>query len=69
MAITQAQLSKKIQNAMDFKSDDPEVDINEARKYLADELAEAVAQFVISRKTAITGVQPGGGTAIGTIQP
>jgi hypothetical protein len=68
MAITQAQLSKKIQDAMDFKSDDPEVDIYKARKYLADQIAEGVALFVISRKTTVAGVQSGGGTAVGIIQ-
>lgn len=68
MPITQQQLSDKIKAAMEFSSDDPDVDIEAARQHLANEIAEGVALFVIGRTTLVTGVQSGGSTATGTIQ-
>lgn len=68
MAITEAQLAAKIKAAMDFNSDDPQVNIDQARQHLADEIAQGVAEFVIGRQTLVSGVQPGGATATGIIQ-
>lgn len=66
MAITQQQLSAKIQAAMELNSDDPQVNIEAARKHLADEIAEGVAQFVIGRETVVTGTSATGGPVTGT---
>lgn len=65
-AITQQQLAAKIKEAMELNSDDPEVNIEEARKHLADEIAEGVAQFVIGRQTTVTGTSATGGAVTGT---
>ncbi|MEH6405769.1 MAG: hypothetical protein V7767_00665 [Leeuwenhoekiella sp.] len=67
MAITETQLAAKFEAALKAKSDDPNVDIEDARKHLAKELAEGVAQFVIGRETTVVGVQNGSGTTTGTI--
>lgn len=69
MPITQEQLSAKIKAAMNFHSDDPEVDIEAARQHLADEIAAGVAEFTVGRETTVVGVQTGGSTAVGTINP
>ncbi len=65
-AITQQQLAAKIKEAMELKSNDPEVNIEEARNHLADEIAEGVAQFVIGRQTTVTGTSATGGAVTGT---
>lgn len=66
MPISQAQLSAKIKAAMEFNSDDPEVDIPAARQHFADELAEAIAQFTVGRETTVTGTSANGGAVTGT---
>ncbi len=65
-AITEAQLSAKIKAVLDLKSGDPEVNIEEARQSLADELAQAIAQFVQARTTIVTGTSATGGAVTGT---
>jgi hypothetical protein len=67
MAITEQQLSARIKAALDFNSDNPEVDIPTARQQLADDIASAVNDFVVSRTVAVTGVQSGSGAVEGTI--
>lgn len=66
MPITEAQLAEKFKAALDARSGDPDVDIEEARQKLADELAEGVAQFVIGRQTTVTGTSATGGAVTGT---
>lgn len=68
MAITQQQLSDRFKAALDLKSDDPNVNIQEARQQLADDLAAAVNDFVVGRLVNVTGVQTGPGAAVGTIE-
>ncbi|GLB51700.1 hypothetical protein NBRC110019_07390 [Neptunitalea chrysea] len=70
MAITEEQLAAKFKAAFEFGSDDPNINVAEARQHLADELANGVAQFVIGRQTAVTGTSATGGavTGTGTIQ-
>lgn len=68
MPITQSQLAAKIKAALDFDSDDPDVDIEDARNHFANEIAEGIAEFTIGRSVSVVGVQTGGGTATGTIQ-
>ena len=65
-AITQVQLAAKIKSAMELNSDDPEVNIEEARNHLANEIAEGIAQFVIGRQTTVTGTSATGGAVTGT---
>lgn len=69
--ISQAELAAKIKAAMDFNSDDPEVNIEAARQHFADELAEGIAQFTVGRETSVTGTSATGGavTGTGTIKP
>ncbi|WP_435135706.1 hypothetical protein [Formosa sp. A9] len=66
MPITQEQLSAKIRQAMDIMSDNPEIDIEEARQHLADEIAAGVAEFTIGRTT--TGTASNGAAVTTTIQ-
>lgn len=66
MPISQAELAAKIKTAMDFKSDDPDVDIDEARQHLADEIAEGIAQFTVGRETTVTGTGYNGAAVTGT---
>ncbi|MFY0714132.1 hypothetical protein J1D01_10675 [Seonamhaeicola sp. NFXS20] len=66
MPISQAQLADKIEAALKYNSDDPEVDIPQARKHFANELAEAIAQFTIGRETTVTGTSATGGAVTGT---
>lgn len=65
-AITQAQLAAKIKAAFDFDSDKAGVKPEEARQRQANEIAEAVAQFVIGRTTTVTGTSATGGAVTGT---
>lgn len=65
-AITQAQLAAKIKAAFDFDSDKVGVSPAEARQRQANEIAEAVAQFVIGRETQVTGTSATGGAVTGT---
>lgn len=65
-AITEVQLSEKIKAALDLKSGEPGVNTQEARQYLADELAQAIAQFVQTRTTIVTGASATGGAVTGT---
>lgn len=69
MPITQEQLAAKFKQALDNDSNNPEVNIGDARQRLANELAEGVAQFVIGRQVTVNGVQVGGGVVPGTINP
>lgn len=66
MPISKAQLSAKIKAAMEFNSDDPEVDIPQARQHFADELADAIEQFTVGRETTVTGTSATGGAVTGT---
>ncbi|CDF80565.1 hypothetical protein BN863_28530 [Formosa agariphila KMM 3901] len=66
MPITQAQLSAKIKAAMELNSDNPDVNIEEARQHLADEIAAGVAEFTIGRLT--TGTASNGASVTTTIQ-
>ena len=67
-AETKIQLSTRIKALLDGRSGDANIDTDEARQFFADELANAIEAYVIGRMTNVTGVQPGSGTAIGTIQ-
>lgn len=66
MPISQEALSAKIKAAMDLFSDNPEINIEEARQHLADEIAEGVAQFVVGRETNVVGTSATGGAVSGT---
>lgn len=68
MAITEAQLAEKIKQAMNYHSDNPDINIGDARQHLANEIAEGVAQFVIGRQVSVPGIQPGGSVTQGTIK-
>jgi len=65
MAITEEQLAIKIEEAYDAVSGDSNVNPEEARKQVAEDLAAAIAQFVIGRQT--TGVSSDGATVNTTI--
>lgn len=65
-AITEAQLAQKIKTAFDFDSDKEGIKPEEARQRQANEIAAAVAQFVIGRTTTITGTSATGGPVTGT---
>ena len=68
MAINQTQLAALIQTAFDATSD-VVVEPQAARKKLAKDLADAVAQFVVGRETVVTGTSPSGAvTGTGIIQ-
>lgn len=66
MPISQAQLAAKIKAAMEFHSDNPEVNIPEARQHFANQLAEAIVQFTVGRETLVTGTSATGGSVTGT---
>jgi hypothetical protein len=64
--ISEEQLADKIEAAMDLFSDEPEINIAEARKHLAKEIAEGVKMFVVGRETTVTGTSATGGPVTGT---
>ncbi len=64
--ITEQQLAQKIEDAYDVVSGDSTIDPEVARKQVAQEIAAAIAQFVIGRQT--TGVSSDGATVTTTIQ-
>lgn len=66
MAISESQLATKIKTALDYHSDDPNVDIEAARQQLANDLAAAVAEYVVGRQTTVTGTSATGGAVTGT---
>lgn len=66
MPITEAQLAAKFLAAMNFHSDNPDVDINEARQHLANELAAGVKEFTVGRETTVIGTSATGGSVNGT---
>ena len=70
MAITVAQLSKRLQDIRNQFNDKVGIDLLEARKKIADEEAAVISDFVIGRKTKVTGTSATGGavTGTGTIQ-
>ena len=78
MADTKQQLADKLFNAMEQISNDAQIDPAQARRDLADNMAQAFFDFVIGRQTQVsvtvntTGTataQTGTGTGTGTIQP
>ena len=64
--ITEQELAVLIQQAFDMFSD-VQVDPAVARAQQAQMIAAAISQYVIGRVVLVTGVQPGGGTAPGTV--
>ena len=67
MPITQEQLANQIEAAYDAESD-TEVNPSDARRRVAEKIAEAVAQFVQGRETVVTGTSATGGAGTGIIQ-
>lgn len=65
MAITKTQLATTIKNALDRHSD-KEVDPAQARKEMADDLADAFAAYVVGRTVTVTGSSATGGPVTGT---
>lgn len=70
MPITKEQLSARLQAIRNQFSDDPNINIVDARRIIADEEADAINDFVIGRTTTVTGTSATGGavTGTGTIQ-
>jgi hypothetical protein len=77
MADTKQQLADKLFNAMEAVSNNAQVDPAQARRDLANDMAQAVFDFVVGRQTQVsvtvqtTGTataQTGTGTGTGTIQ-
>ena len=66
MAITQQQLAQKIEDAYDSVSNNSNTDPEQARKQVAEDIAAAIAEFVIGRQT--TGTSSDGATVNTTIQ-
>lgn len=67
-AITKSALSLLLQKAFDAQSD-VVVDPKKARKKLADDIADAIEQYVVLRETIVTGTSPSGAvTGTGIIQ-
>ena len=62
-AITEQQLADGLEAIYNQWSDDPTIDVAEARKQIAKEQAKLIAQFVQGRQTTGTGYQ---GTPITT---
>lgn len=69
-AITKAELSQRLQDIRNQFNDNPDINIIDARKIIADEEADAINDFVIGRTTSVTGTSATGGavTGTGTIQ-
>lgn len=69
MAIDTGTLEQRILSILDANSQ-KELDPAQARKRFAKELAGAISDFVITRKTTVTGTSASGGavTGTGTIQ-
>lgn len=66
-ASTKIQMIDAFEAALDFEANKT-VNPNEARRRIAEKLGNAVEAYVVGRTTQVTGVQTGGGTAVGTIQ-
>lgn len=64
--ITEQQLAQKIEDAYDAVSGDSGVNPEQARKQVAQDIAAAVAEFVIGRQT--TGTSSDGATVTTIIQ-
>lgn len=64
-AITKEALSALLQKAFDSQSD-VVVDPKTARKKLADDIADAIEQYVVMRETVVTGTSATGGPVTGT---
>lgn len=60
-----AELARLIQEAFDMYSD-VEVDPATARQQQALKIAQTVSQFVVGRKTVVTGTSVSGGAVTGT---
>ncbi|PCI11863.1 MAG: hypothetical protein COB73_00730 [Flavobacteriaceae bacterium] len=70
MAITKAALAILIEQAYDVQSNNPDITPSEARKQIAEDIADAIELYVVSRTTVVTGSSVSGGavTAIGVIE-
>ena len=65
MAIDTGTLEQRILSILDANSQ-KELDPAQARKRFAKELAAAISDFVITRKTDVTGTSASGGAVTGT---
>jgi len=66
MPITKAQYSQGLQDIRNQFNDKVDIDILEARKKIADEEAQLLHDFVVGRKTTVTGTSASGGAVTGT---
>lgn len=64
-AITKEALASLFQEAFD-KTSDTKVNPKEARKQLANDLANAVEKYVVLRETIVTGTSTSGGPVTGS---
>lgn len=64
-AITKEALSVLLLKAFDSQSD-VVIDPRQARKKLADDIADAVEKYVVMRETIVTGTSATGGAVTGT---
>ena len=64
--ITESELANLFEEALDFEAD-KQVEPDEARRRIAQKLANGVRQYVDQRTVTVIGVQTGSGTVTGTI--
>lgn len=68
MPITKEELAQGFQDIRNQFNDDPEINIEDARRIIAEEEAQLISDFVIGRQTnvSITGTSATGGAVTGS---
>ena len=66
MPINEAQLASLITAALNYESDNPNIDPAQARVRIGEKFAAAVSEFTIGRETQVTGTSQSGGNIYGT---
>ena len=66
MPLTQEQYAQGLQDIRNQFNDNPDIDIKEARKIIAEEEAQLLSDFIIGRKTDVEGTSATGGVVTGT---
>ena len=66
MAITKEDLAEGLQTIRNQFMDNPDIKIADARKLIAEQEAQLINDFVVGRKTSVTGTSATGGAVTGT---
>ena len=66
MPITKQQLAQRITSALNAQSNDSNIDPEQARVAIGNEIAQAIDDYVIGRTTIVTGNSSDGATVTGS---